>query len=267
MRLLYIYFIVAILIAVQVDLSAQYIPTPLGPAKDKVPGYIGFIVGFGQNYQTGEFYVDCPDCIFENAVGTGFTLGASYDRVALPWLKYGIALFYDYSGIKSSFLETELIPFELQNSGLKEDIPVEFRHTANVDFHNLIAMPYVKIEPVDFFFIRLGFGLSYIFSSKIKHDKELLQKVATLSNGATVSIRIPGIDGYKVNIQDSQVSDLNNLQLYLMPAIGFKLNISTTTYLKPYFQFNLPLSDISGYGKDYRINEWRIFLELGFKAH
>lgn len=267
MRLLYIYFIAAILIATQVDLLSQYIPTPLGPAKDKEPGYIGIIVGMGQNFQTGEFYVECPDCIFENGVGTGFTIGASYDRVLLPWLKYGIAAFYDYGGIKSSFLETELIPFELQNSGLKESIPVQFRHTASVDINSLIAMPYLKIEPTNFFFFRMGLGLSYIFSNNITHDKELLQKQATLSNGATVSIRIPNHDGYIVNIQDSQINGLTNFQLYLMPAIGFKLNFSPTTYLKPYFQFHLPLSDISDFGKDYRINQWRILLELGFKAH
>ena len=267
MRLLYIYIV--LLISGSCILSSQtaYIPTPLQPAKERVPGYLGFIIGFGQNFQSGEYYVDCLDCIFEDGVSGGFTFGISYDRVATSWLKYGIAGFYDYSGISNSFRETEIIPFELENSGIKENIPVQFRHTSDIDLHYLTAMPYIKIEPANFFFFRIGFGASYTFASSLKHEKELTQREATLSNGATVSIRIPGTDGYKVTIQDSEVRDLNNLQLYLMPALGLKINFSATTYLLPYFQYNMALTDISENGKDFRINQWRLFLELGFKLH
>lgn len=267
MRLLYIYFIATIIVGSQSLLYSQYIPTPLGPAKDKTPGNLGFIFGMGQNFQSGEYYVDCLDCTFDGGVGTGFTLGIAYDRVAMPWLKYGIALLYDYNGIKSSFLETEMIPFELQNSGIKENIPVQFRHSSEVELHNLITMPYLKTEPFDWMFFRLGLGLSYIFANNLTHDKELLQRQATLSNGATVMIRVPGTDGYTVNIQDGPINPINNLQAYLMPALGFKINFSQTTYLKPYFQFNLPLNTISDNGKDFSINQWRLFLELGFKLH
>jgi hypothetical protein len=267
MRLLYIKIYICLFCSFSINLSAQYTDTPILPAKEKVPGYIGFIVGLGQNFQSGEYYVDCEDCIFSDGVGTGVTLGASYDRLIFPWLKYGIAVFYDYAGINNSFIETEIIPFELPNSSIKENIPVQFRHTANVDVNYLTAMPYLKVEPVKFFFIRLGFGVSYIFTSNIKHDKELLQRNHTLSNGATVNIRIPGTNSYKVNIQDSEIRELNAVQMYLMPALGLKINFSETTYLLPYFQYNLPLTNISEFGKDYKINQWRIMFELGFKLH
>lgn len=267
MRLLYIN-IVILLVSVSI-LSSQtvYDPTPLMPAKDRIPGYIGFIIGMGQNFQSGEFYVDCLDCVFEKGVAAGFTVGISYDRVALPWLKYGIAGLYDYSGIKSSFVETEIIPFELKNSGIKEDIAVQFRHTGDIDLHYLTAMPYIKLEPVKFFFFRLGFGASLVMGSAIKHDKELLQQEVTLSNGTTIYISIPGNNSYSSTIQNSEVRNLNSLQFFLMPAMGFKINFSETTYLMPYFQYNIPFTNISDKGKDFKINQWRLLFELGFKVH
>lgn len=265
MRLLYFYIVLLIIFQIKL-FSQSYIETPLTPAKERVPGYIGFLIGFGQNYQTGDFLVDCLDCTFEDGVRGGFSLGIAYDRLALPWLKYGIAGLYDYQGINSSFRETEIIRLELENSGLRENVPVQFRHTANLDIHNLTVMPYIKLEPASFFFFRLGFGASYIFSSSLKHDKELLTKEATLSNGATVNVKLENGDN-KVNVQNSEIRELNNLQFLIMPALGFKINFSETTYLMPYFQYNLPLSNVSENGNDFRIHQWRLFLELGFKLH
>jgi hypothetical protein len=267
MRLLYFNIVLSILFMINIDIYAQFVDTPLRPAKDKVPGWSGILVGVGQNFQSGEYYVDCEDCIFDGGVNTGFTVGLSYDRKALDWLKYGVAVFYDYSGIKNSFTETELIPFELDNSGIKENIPIQFRHTANVDLHLLTAMPYIKFEPLSFYFFRMGFGAGYIFNSHLTHDKELMQNTATLSNGAKVSVSIPGSSSNKVTIQESQVNEINSLQLYLMPATGLKINFSETTYLLTYVQFNLPLNNISEYGSNYKINQWRLFFELGFKMH
>ncbi|MBX3042799.1 MAG: hypothetical protein KIT33_12860 [Candidatus Kapabacteria bacterium] len=267
MRLLYIYIVIIFSLTFASLGQTPYVSTPLMPAKDRVPGYFGVLIGLGQNFQSGEFYVDCSDCIFESGVGTGFTIGAAYDRVALPWLKYGIAGFYDYSALSSTFRENEIIPFELENSGIRENINVQFRHTADLNIHNLTAMPYIKMEPFSFMFFRLGFGASYIFSSSLKHDKELLQKEATLSNGAVVTIRIPGRTGYRVNVQDSEIRQLNNLVLSLMPALGFKINFSETTYLMPYLQYNVPFNDISDEGQNFRLNQWRFFIELGFKLH
>ncbi|GAB1371514.1 hypothetical protein MASR1M45_15760 [Candidatus Kapaibacterium sp.] len=265
MRLLYI--IIVSMILFQITALSQYVHTPLIPAKDKIPGWNGFMIGLGQNFQSGEYYVDCEDCIFDGGVGTGFTLGASYDRKATDWLKYGIAVMYDYSGIQNAFSETEQIQFELENSGIKENININFRHTAQSDFHFINFMPYLKFEPWNFFFFRMGFGGALLLDSRIVHEKELMQRTVQLSNGAIVTVRIPNSNSDKVTIQDSQVQEVSNFNLYLMPASGFKIDFSETTYLMTYLQYSLPLNNISEFGKDYKINQWRIFLELGFKVH
>ncbi len=269
MRVLYYNIVIMIILLFLGNnkLFSQYLDTPLNPAKDKVQGWNGFIFGLGQNFQSGEYYVDCEDCIFDGGVNTGFTLGYSYDRRPIEWLKYGIAIYYDNSGIKNTFSETELVNFQLENSDIKEKVPVKFKHNSDVDLHLLTAMPYLKFEPFNWYFFRLGLGVSYILSSKINHTKELLQNTATLSNGSVVTIKISDSDENKVTIQDSPIRELNSIQWNLIPATGFKFNFSETTYLLTYIQYNIPFTNISEQGKDYKINEWRLFLELGFKIH
>ncbi|MFA5513003.1 MAG: hypothetical protein WC313_11200 [Candidatus Kapaibacterium sp.] len=265
MKVLYIYIAAILLATTLLNAQDPNISTPLRPAKEKVPTYIGFIAGMGQNFQSGEYYVDCADCIFENGVKAGYTIGIVYDRLIGSGFKYGIAGMLDFSGLSNSFIETELVSFELPGTGVNENIPVRFRHTSDISYSQIIGMPYIKYEPASFFFVRIGLGASYIFGSSLVHDKELIQHQARLSNGMLVSITIPGTNDTKVNIQDSEIRDLNNFQIYLMPAIGFKINFSETTYLQPTLQYNIAMSDLSNQGKDFRIHQWRLLFELGFR--
>lgn len=268
MRLLYNYILILLLATSVIQAEDKFTSTPLMPAKNKTPGYSGIFIGAGQNFQSGKYFVDCKECEFENGVASGFLIGIFYDRKALSWLKYGISGAYNLSGIENSFVEFEKIHLQSDNSGIDEDIWLQFRHKSEVKINMLTAMPYIKLEPFDFFFFKTGFSLSYIFNSNIKHEKELMQNEVTLSNGATIIVSIPDFeDSNKKTIQDSEIRELNSLQYAISLSSGVIINFSPTTFFSPYFQYNLPLTNISESGDDYKINQWRIIFELGFKIH
>lgn len=240
---------------------------PINPGRDLIPEYIGIIFGLGQNYQTGKMYVECPDCVFEDGVKFGYTIGIYYEsNIALP-LKFGIDLLYDYQGIKSSFLENESVEISSAAVDYKENVVLPFRHTADVDISTLMFIPYLKYSPVDFFFAKLGFSVNYAFSSHIQHDKELTQKKATLSNGTVVKVSIPGTKNNIATVQEGEIPNLNKLDFSINPSIGFTIPFDKDDKIvfSPYLMYCVAMNNLSDNGENFKINTWRLMFELGFK--
>ena len=240
---------------------------PINPGRELIPEYVGFIIGLGQNFQTGKMYVECPGCVFEDGVKFGYTFGVYYESVLAGPLKFGLDVLYDYQGVKSSFLENESVEVSSELVDYKENVVLPFRHTADVDINTLMFIPYLKYSPVDYFYAKLGFSMNYIFSSHIKHDKELLQKKATLSNGTVVAVKIPGAKNYIATVQDGDYIDINKTYFSLIPAIGFTIPFDDANKIvfSPYLMYSMAMSNLSENGENLKINTWRLMFELGFK--
>jgi hypothetical protein len=240
---------------------------PIYPGRELIPEYVGLIFGLGQNFQTGKMYVECPGCVFEEGVKFGYTIGVYYESIIAGPLKFGIDVLYDYQGIKSSFLENESVEISSAEVDYKENVVLPFRHTADVDINTLMFMPYLKYSPVDYFYGKLGFSLNYVFSSHIKHDKELTQKKATLSNGTVVVVSIPGTKNNIATVQEGDINDLNKTYFSLNPVIGFTIPFDKDNNIvfSPYLMYSLPMSNLSDNGENFKINTWRLMFELGFK--
>jgi hypothetical protein len=246
---------------------AQKQSNPISPGRELIPEYIGIVFGLGQNFQSGKMFVECPGCVFEDGVKFGYTIGAYYETLLVGPLKSGIDVLYDYQGIKSTFLEYESVEVRSDIVDYKENVILPFRHTADVDINTLMFIPYFKYSPVNFFYAKVGFSLNYIFSSHIRHDKELTQKKATLSNGTIVQVSIPGVKNNIATVQDSDFININKTYFSFVPAIGFTIPFDSDDKIvfSPYFMYSMPLGNLSENGENFKINTWRLMFELGFK--
>jgi hypothetical protein len=240
---------------------------PIKPGRELIPEYIGIVFGLGQNFQTGKMYVECPQCVFEDGIKFGYTIGIYYESFIVEPLKFGIDVLYDYQGIKSSFVENESVEVRSEIVDYKENVILPFRHTADVNINTLMLIPYLKYSPVEFFYVKLGFSLNFVFSSLLQHDKELLQKKASLSNGTVVQVSIPGSKNNTVTVENGDLVGINKTYFSLNPAIGFTIPFDKDNDIlfSPYVMYSLPMGIISNIGENFKINTWRLMFELGFK--
>lgn len=245
-------------------LFSQPSPSPIFPVlANQTRQDIGMFVGLGQNYQSGEMYVNCLDCVFKGGTGFGFTFGALYEYQFYGNFEIGAALVYRYLGFSAGFEEITTRNNLYSDYGLiNETVNIKFKHTAEVDIHNISISPYIKWTPFEFMFLRTGLAIGTNFSTNIKHTEELSQKTARLSNGEIVAIKNTSTNQY---VQDSEIPDLNSPQLYIQPSIGFNIPFSREIVFSPIIEFGLPLSEFSNYGDGLKSNYWRLLLELRIK--
>ena len=241
---------------------SQKIATPLDPRIDPLGKDVGIIFGFGSNFQSGEFHVNCQDCIFDNANGFGFRIGALYQQEFTRDLWFGIMGLYENFTMNASFREKELIEFTLQNSNETELVPVLFRHTAETKFGYLTGMPYLMWMPSDFFFLRFGLSGSFVLSSKLIHTQEALDKSVILSSGDTAYVHFGTGKSNSVVVEEGDFPQINTFQLGLNPSVGFNFRLSEIIHLAPSFQYTIPLSVLSNKGNGFKMNYWRFLLEL-----
>ncbi len=241
--------------------------SPLAPINtDPNLQFIGMYVGFGQNFQAGKIYPSCLQCEFEKGNKFGFTAGLLYEYRLIKSLYIGTGLEYNYLGIDAFFTEIEpqsiKIPINAADSIL-EKVNIKFQHEANVNIHNLALVPYLKYQPFDFMFIRLGIGVGYNISSGFTHKKTLAQNTVKLSNGETAAIKIPNESKNSV-LEDGELLQASPLQVYINPALGFDLPLSDHLIFSPIFSYSNALMNIATRGIDPKVHYWRIMLELRY---
>lgn len=243
---------------------SQQLASPISPGELPLDKQLGILIGFGSNFQSGEFYVECDDCIFENGNGFGFTLGALYEQELFETLYLGGQLLYDNMNITSTYREREPIPFRIEGTDEFESVPVLFRHKGEVKVSYFTIAPYIKWSTADFFFLKLALNGSFVINANLKHTQELLDKKVLLSNGETATISFADGSGNTRTLQDEKLPQLNSFQLYFSPAIAFNFRLSHRLYFSPEFQYNLPLNNISEFGNAFKINSWRFLIEFRY---
>lgn len=244
-------------------LISQNLSNPLFPVNNGVPQDIGLFVAIGQNYQSGTMYVECPECYFKDGTKFGWTIGALYEREALDWMRYGMMLSFDDFSVKSQFKEYEFFDFT-NKLGLRTTFPVEFHHTADANFKFFSAIPYIKINPFRFFFVRLGGSFSFAVSGTIKHDKELLTKTVTAGDGTVFDVQYEKNLKSVQTIENGDFSGLNSFQFMLVPMIGFDIKASERIHLSPFFMMDLPVTKFSNQGDAFNIGTWRLAFEFRY---
>lgn len=225
---------------------------------------LGFMLGFGQNFQSGTYYVDCDNCEFSNGLKFGYSLGLYYEYYLSQSVTIGLMGLFEDNTISSSYIEIEAVtPSNASNT----TIPVSFRHESDFSLQNITIAPYIKWHPANFFFLRLGFGGSFPIYSNLTHDKILLDRFITLQNGEIVEVKLTDFEGNTAELQNGKVQGLTSFQFGLLPAIGLDLPLSNKSTLATSFQYYIPFSNIYSGSDDFRINSWRIMFEFSYAFH
>ncbi len=228
--------------------------------------FLGMYIGFGQNLQSGKIFPECIDCTFEKGNKFGFTAGVLYEYRLFNSVYLGSAIEYNSLGIDAFFTEIEPVPIQIpinENDYYIENANVKFQHEANLSIHNLSLVPYIKYQPFNFMFIRLGAGIGYNLSNHFVHKKSLAQSTYTLSSGEIVSLRVPNATKNTI-IEDTELAQNNPFQIYLNSALGFNINFSEKLTFSPIFSYSNAFMNISERGENPKVNYWRILLELRY---
>ncbi|MCL2039061.1 MAG: hypothetical protein FWG85_01365 [Bacteroidetes bacterium] len=253
-------------------LFADGFASPIGPGKKEKENYLGIVLGFGQNIQNGTSLVNCEHCQFTDGLGFGYTFGLVYERqIALTedntfWanMYYGAMFNLSNANVSSSYRE-------LTNHNFEEyDIwfPVLYRQTNEISLMSVGVMPYISYTPMKYLFGRLGFNINYFFRNNTRHTTELLDRRTTLPNGEVVNIYVPAANNpnrrlYSMLLQDSEIADINKLQLGITPSLGSNIYFSNNFIFSPSFSYYIPFSKLvqdSGLS----ISTWRLNLEFKY---
>lgn len=222
---------------------------------------IGIMLGLGQNFQSGSYYVDCTECEFTNGLKFGYTLGAFVDYYLNEKFSIGVMGLYDDFGINASYIEVEgVTPINTPDV----TIPVGFRHESEFSLNTFTIAPNIKWHVANFFFLRAAFAGVLPLSSNLTHTKILLDKFVTMQNGQIVEISLRDYEGDRAELQNGEVEGVNSFQFGILPGMGFNIPFSNRTTFSTSFQYYLPLSNVYSASDDFRINSWRIFFELNF---
>lgn len=264
MRLLFLLpFSIFLSFLMNQEIEAQTLATPLNPEEYPYESELGIIIGFGGNTQSGIFSSSC-DCDFENGSKFGYTLGAFYEFEFIESLEFGLAGLYDYRGVESEYEELENVKVISQGSGNEEEVRIKFTNIGEADVSYFSLVPYLKWMPFRVMFLKTGLNFGFPLSSNIKHAKVLETKTARLSSGEIVSVELPDGDGDTQVIQDEEMPELNSMYLSIDPAIGFNFRFSEDFAFSPYFQYSIPLSNVSSIGSDFKVSTWRIMFEFKY---
>ncbi len=257
--LLYFTFFLA-LIGGSFSALSQKVSSPLVPEEPPKQIELGAVFGLGQNNLKGLYKADCDFCEFESGNGFGYSIGAVFAVDIRTFLQAGALLTYDSKSLASSFKSIESVGFfNPPNNYEKLDIP--FRYNADISIGAFDFQPFIQATPFDFLFARLGLGVYFIASSNISNEKNLLKFKDTLKTGEIVDLSFE--DGKKkTTLEDRKIPGLNSAQFYLEPAVGFNFRLSERFNLSPVFQYSIPLTQLSDEQEDFKINSWRISLEL-----
>lgn len=244
-------------------MMAQSLSSPISAVKVSKPNYFGIFTGLGQNIQSGDLYVDCPSAVFSGGAKFGFNVGVLFEHFFSEKFAVGVAGEYNSLGIDASFGEIEPVAVSYQQNGetITENANIQFENEVNTSIHNISIMPYAKYNPFKFMFLRGGFSIGSNISTNLKHTKTVSQSTVRLSNGEIAALKVSGSG----ELQNSEITELNSPSMYFVPALGFDIPLSRRFIFSPVFEYGIPLSNLTDWGKDCKVGYWRIIFELRMK--
>lgn len=246
---------------------SQNLSNPINPADLEKPSYLGATIGFGQNFQTGSLFVECPNCEFLDGNKFNFTIGLYYEKTVFSGVLLGMDALFSTGGLSSSYLENETVEVIDPTSDFRDNVVIPFRHTADLSLQDISFVPYVKLEPFKFIFLKFGLSYNMNISSNLTHTKELLKREVTLSNGVVSSVKLADSKTNIITIQDGEFKELEKSYLAINPSIGFNIPFDAKRKIvfSPWFTYSLPLSNMATNSKDFKVNKWLLMLSIGFK--
>lgn len=237
---------------------------PLSARKLIVYDQVGGYGGLSLNTQGGIIVTDC-NCEFTGGAGTGFTIGALFERLTRSRLIWGVSLGYENRSIEGRFREIEGVVQRSPTSGTEYTVPLEFSNIANVNLGYLTAIPYLKYTAFNLVFAKAGASLSYVVSSNLKHTKVLMSDTVRFPNGESASVSLPDGDGSNSYVlQDGPIKDLSGFQLGIVLGGGFDIRPSKSLYLSPVIQYVIPVTSISSSVGNFSSRALQLLVECRF---
>ncbi|MGB9851991.1 MAG: hypothetical protein ACPLPX_03890 [Candidatus Kapaibacteriota bacterium] len=240
----------------------EEIPSPLGPGIGKKQSEIGIAIGFGPNWQSGEFYASCNCPSFKEGAGSVFSLIFFYQRDLTSIFQWGASLNFSFITSSSAYKERELLIFTSQNGTTYVNIPVLFREQMDLNFTLLNVMPYLSFSPFDFAYLRLGVQAGFPISKKVKHTKELIENKVRLDNGETIVITIGNNEQYI--LEDGVLAQTKTSILSAVPALGFNFHLTGNIFMGISYALYFPLNNWVERGKDFKLNYWLLSFDLRY---
>jgi hypothetical protein len=242
---------------------SQKIGSPIEPGTAPIQREIGIVLGLGYNFQSGILYPTCTECQFDNGHKFGFSIGAVYEQEINRHFRFGIMGMFDNMNLYASYLERESVWLYSKKTDLTFLAEVLFRHEANSQINYLSGIPFLKWSPTQALFFKLGFSVSYLSSAKIQHKKILLDRIIRVENIDTLEVELAQ-GGYEKILDDGDIAQTKSLQFFVVPMVGLNFYLGGHFYLSPEFIYMMPLMAMSDKSKDFKINAWRIALELRY---
>lgn len=247
--------------------------SPITPQADYKHNEFGIVLMLGGGYQTGDSYVLCEDCIFTGATGFGYSIGLTYQHQITKNFFISTQVIYDNQELEDSYVEITQSPLELEN-GQIENVNISNRHTSNITSSSIISNVFGEYMFNELFFVRLGGFLQFPQSTNFLHEMELLTRTVTLSNGIQGELSYADDEGisegggeFKRTIDDEEYPDVNSPIFGIHLGAGVELSISDNILISPFFMYNIPMSNFSEYGDNFRVQLWRFGLEITWEFH
>lgn len=232
---------------------------PISARKLVVYDLFGGYIGVSANRQVGTFLTDC-NCEFTSGGSSGFMAGATFERLTRSRFYFGATAGIEYRSIEARFREREGV-VQRSASGQEYTVPVNFLNTADVSLLYATLNPFVKVKAFESLIFRLGPSLSYVASSSLRHQKELLDAEVTFPNGERATVRLADTDETSVVLQDGPIEDLSAFQIGIHGAVGLEFKFGTTFFVSPLLQFVQPLTSLGARGDGFGIRSMQFLVE------
>lgn len=243
--------------------AAQQIESPISPYQVIVHDWeIGFYVGFGANYNSGQYAAECPQCVFDDVSKFGFSAGIKTDYQLSKEFFIGASVGYEDLSMKGAFRRIESVPLD-RVDGTKIYVPIDFRHNADFRIGTLSLMPNITYRIDRFLDFKIGLFSDFAITNNFLHTKQLLTKSVILPDGEKVSVEIPQDKDGIVTLEDKSIPQFSNPIFGIYPQINFNIALSGNTDMNLGFFYKLPLNKPI-LNQDFKINSWRIFIGFSF---
>ena len=236
---------------------------PLRARKLLVYDMFGAYAGLSNNLQGGSFVTAC-NCEFSGGAKTGFSGGLVFERLTRSRIVFGAMLGFESRSIDARFLEIEGVTQRAPSTSQEFIVPMTFRNTAEVSLSMASLSPFVKVTFFDVVYIRAGPSIGYIFSSGMKHTKELVDDSVRFPNGEVASVVLTGSDTKSVVLEDGPIAEVNAMQISGLLGAGMELKFGKKFFLGPVVQYLIPFTSVSKRGADFTIRAFQIFMEGRF---
>lgn len=224
---------------------------------------IGGYVGLSNNFQGGSFLTAC-DCEFTGGAKTSFAAGLVYERLTRSRIVFGAMVGFESRSIDARFVETEGVTVRSPATNQEYIVPIAFRNIAEVSISMLSLSPLVKVTFFDVAYLRAGPSFGYIFSTEMKHIKELIDDSVRYPNGEVGAVALETDSKSVVLPGGGPIQELNPFQISAHIGAGLEFKFSKKFFLGPVVQYLVPFTSVSKRGTDFTIGAFQVFVEGRF---